>query len=169
NKELLSSIKQRAQTHPKVKAIGEIGLDYHYDFAPRETQLKVFHSQIKLAIELGKPIIVHNRESSDDVWAILKEYYSGLPAGNPRGQLHCFSESVERMRSAVALGFHISFTGNITFKNSTLSDVVKETPLDKILLETDSPYLAPVPHRGKRNMPKFLPLIARKVAEIKEL
>jgi TatD DNase family protein len=161
-------IQHAVETHPKIVAIGEIGLDYHYDFSPREVQRKAFSEQIELAIELQKPIVIHTRESEEDVFRIVEEHYASLPAEAPRGQFHCFSAGMDRMQQAISLGFHVSFTGNITFKNSNLMDVVKETPLDRLLIETDSPYLTPAPNRGKRNSPAMLPFIAHKVSELKQ-
>jgi TatD DNase family protein len=169
NADVRRQIKDGVESNSKVVAIGEIGLDYHYDFSPREVQRRAFSDQIELALELQKPIIIHTRESEDDVVRIVEALYGGLPPDQPRGQFHCFSGTVDLMQKSVALGFSVSFTGNITFKNSTLADVVRRVPLDAFLIETDSPYLAPVPHRGTRNSPVFLSLIAEKVAEIKGL
>ncbi len=168
NSEVRGQIRSAVRDNEKIVAIGEIGLDYHYDFAPRDIQQKAFAEQIELAIELQKPIIIHTRESEEDVFRIVEEHYSSLPPDVPRGQFHCFSAGVDWMKRAISLGFHVSFTGNITFKNSNLADVVRETPLDRLLIETDSPYLAPSPNRGKRNSPAMLPFIANKVAEIKQ-
>ena len=169
NDSVRERISEKIERDEKVVAIGEIGLDYHYDFSPREVQQKAFAEQIELAIELTKPIVIHTRESEEDVFRIVEEHYKNLPADAPRGQFHCFSASVEWMERAIELGFHVSFTGNITFKKSMLSEVVEKTPIDRILLETDSPYLAPAPNRGKRNSPAMLPFIALKVAELKKL
>src|SRR5581483_2071783 len=115
-----------------------------------------------------KPVIIHTRESEDDVFRIIEEHYAPLAPEIPRGQFHCFSAGMELMQRAVSLGFYVSFTGNITFKKSTLAEIVRETPIDRLLIETDSPYLAPVPERGKRNSPAYLPFIAEKVAELKQ-
>jgi TatD DNase family protein len=169
NAEVREQIQRAFQSNDKIVAIGEIGLDYHYDFSPREVQRKAFAEQIELAIELNKPIVIHTRESEEDVFRIVEEHYGSLPEEIPRGQFHCFSAGLDWMHRAISLGFHVSFTGNITFKNSNLAEVVRETPLDKILIETDSPYLTPAPHRGKRNSPAMLPFIARKVSELKQL
>jgi TatD DNase family protein len=167
-------ILDRAETDSKLVAIGEIGLDYFYDFSPKDIQQKAFREQIELAQELGKPIIIHTRESDDDVWQIVSELYPNNPQTGPTGQFHCFSGSVDLMQKAVTKGFFVSFTGNITFKRmggepNPLPEVVRQTPIENILLETDSPYLAPMPHRGKRNTPANLGLIAAKIAEIKEI
>jgi len=168
NSEIQEQIRTTVQRNDKVVAIGEIGLDYHYDFAPRDVQQKAFSEQIALAIELRKPIVIHTRESEEDVFRIVEEHYASVPPELPRGQFHCFSAGVDWMHRAISLGFHVSFTGNITFKNSNLAEVVRETPLDRLLIETDSPYLAPAPNRGKRNSPAMLPFIAQKVAELKQ-
>jgi TatD DNase family protein len=169
NSEIRRQIRDAVVGNQKIVAIGEIGLDYHYDFSPRDVQRQAFSEQIELAIELGKPIVIHTRESEEDVFRIVEEHYASAPAELPRGQFHCFSAGVEWMEKAISLGFYVSFTGNITFKNSNLADVVRKTPLDRMLLETDSPYLAPAPNRGKRNSPAMLPFIARKVCDLKEL
>jgi TatD DNase family protein len=160
--ENLSLVEEYA-SKKKTVAIGEIGLDYYYDFAPRETQIQAFIKQLKIAKNLGLPVIVHNREATEDLFRIIKEEQDG----NLRGVLHCFSENVENMEKSIDLGFFISFTGNITFKKSSMSDVVKNTPLNKLMLETDAPYMAPVPFRGKRNEPAFLKMTAEKISEIK--
>ncbi len=168
NAEVRKTIIDEIDKNPKVVAVGEIGLDYYYDFCPKEQQIKAFREQIELAIEKGKPIIIHTRDSIDETLGILEEYYKKAPSEGNFGQLHCFSGNTEQMMRAVSLGFCVSFTGNITFKNSTLTDVVRQTPDNSFLIETDSPYLAPVPFRGKRNSPEYLGLIAKKIAEIKQ-
>jgi TatD DNase family protein len=149
--------------HPKVVAIGEIGLDYYYDFSPKEKQIEAFRSQIELALKLDLPIIVHNRESDEDVMKIAKEYCSsGL-----RGQFHCFNGSFSDARDLIRMKYFVSFTGNITFKKAdSLREVVTGLRLQHLLLETDSPFMTPVPHRGKRNEPSYVKLVAEKVAEL---
>jgi TatD DNase family protein len=148
----------------RVVAIGEIGLDYHYDFAPRDVQQSVFRRQIQLAKRLQLPIIVHNRESDDDLFRILHDEQDG----SLRGVLHCFSSSPERANEAVALGLHVSFTGNITFKsNAALADSVAAVPSDRFMIETDAPYMTPVPFRGKRNEPAHVRLVAERIADIR--
>ncbi len=147
----------------KVVAIGEIGLDYYYDFAPRDTQLFWFRKQIGIAKRTGLPIIVHNRDADDDVLQVLTEEQDGTL----RGVLHCFSSGIEVLERALELGFHVSFTGNITFKKSVLSSVVSAVPADRFMLETDSPYITPEPHRGTRNEPAHVALVAEKIAEIR--
>ncbi len=152
--------------NPKVKAIGEIGLDYYYDFAPKEIQKEVFIQQIRLAKKFNLPVIVHNRESDIDLMQILRQEQST----ELTGVLHCFSGDTKMMQEAIEMGFNVSFTGNITFKKAhDLREVVKNAPIEHIMLETDAPYLAPVPMRGKRNEPKYLIKIAEKIAEIKSL
>lgn len=146
-----------------VKAIGEIGLDYYYDFAPKEQQQLVFHRQLELAKELDLPVIIHNRESDEDVYSIIKEHQDGTL----RGVFHCFSSSVEYAQQVLDLGFHISFTGNCTYKKSTLAECIQSIPSERIMIETDSPYMAPVPFRGKRNEPSYVQLIAHKIAELR--
>ena len=148
----------------KVVAIGEIGLDYYYDHSPRDIQRAAFIDQLVLAKKLNLPIVVHSREAEEDTMNILKEHYAG--AGT--GILHCFSGSLAMAREALDLGFYLAFGGVVTFKNAGgLLEVLREIPLDRILLETDCPYLTPVPHRGKRNEPAYLPYVAEKIAEIK--
>ena len=146
-----------------VVAIGEIGLDYHYDFAPRDVQQEAFAKQLNIARKKDLPVIIHNRESDEDMIRILEEEQDG----SLKGVLHCFSGGIDMMERALALGFHISFTGNITFKKTDLDEHVKEAPLDRLLLETDSPFMVPVPNRGKRNEPSYVKLVADKIAEIK--
>jgi TatD DNase family protein len=150
----------------KVKAIGEIGLDYHYDFSPRDIQKKRFMEQIDLAKQLKLPIIVHDRESHGDIMDIFhKMNVSGMG-----GVLHSFSGSVETARECLKLGFYLSISGPLTFKNNVKTvEVVREIPLDMLLIETDSPYLTPVPYRGQRNYPGYVRYVAEKIAEIKGL
>ena len=162
---MLSLIKALAKKE-KVKAIGEIGLDYYYDNSPREIQKKVFRDQIRLAKSLNLPIIIHDRDANDDVMRILKEedpFESGVV-------LHCFSGSAELARQYVKLGAYISIAGPLTFKNNRKTiEVVEAVPLERLFVETDSPYLTPVPFRGKRNEPAYVEYVADKIAEIKVL
>jgi TatD DNase family protein len=148
-----------------VVGIGETGLDYYYDFAPRDMQKKVFRKHLQIAKELKKPVIVHNRESDNDLIDIIRQEQDG----SLRGVLHCFSSPADTLKMAIDLGFHVSFTGNITFKNTNLGDIVQEAPLNRIMLETDSPYMTPVPFRGKRNEPRLVKLIAQKISEYKSI
>lgn len=167
---------------PKVKAIGEIGLDYHYDFSPRDIQKHWFAKQVQLAIELKMPIAIHDREANDDVLRILKENgafssqrKSSFPlrpdgSEDARVLLHCFSGSAELARQYVKLGATISIAGPVTYKTARkLVDVVEATDLAYLLIETDSPYLAPEPYRGKTNKPTYVEYVARKIAEIKNI
>lgn len=150
--------------NPKVKAIGEIGLDYHYDFSPRDVQKQRFMEQIDLAKQLRLPIIVHDRESHGDIMEIFKK----MNVKGMGGVLHSFSGSVEMARECLKLDFYLSISGPITFKNAVKTvEVVKEIPLDMLLIETDSPYLTPVPYRGQRNYPGYVRYVAEKIAEIK--
>ncbi len=152
--------------HPKVVAIGEIGLDYYYDFSPKETQIIAFKSQIELAIKINLPIIVHNRESNDDVMNTIREYKDS----NLRAQFHCFAGSAEDAKELIGLGHYISFTGNITFKKAeSLREILKQVELDRLLLETDSPFMTPEPYRGKRNEPSNVLLVAEKIAEVHQV
>ena len=148
----------------KVVGIGEIGLDYYYDFSDRDTQKKVFKKQIELGIEMNVPIMLHIREAHGDTMEILKYYGKRLK----KCVFHCYSGSAEMAKEYVKMGFYISFAGPITFKNaSNLIEVPKVVPDDMYFIETDSPYLAPVPYRGKRNEPALVVEIAKKIAEIK--
>ena len=158
---------RRAANHPKCVAIGETGLDYFYDFATPEKQAKSFRTQISVARETGLPIIVHSRDADIDMEQILTEE---MQKGSFTGVMHCFSSGKNLAHSAVNLGFYVSFSGILTFKNSNeLQEISSELPLDRILVETDSPYLAPVPHRGKRNEPAFTRHTLEKLAEIRGL
>lgn len=147
----------------KVKAIGEIGLDYYWEENPeREVQKKVFIRQMELAEELKLPVIIHDRDAHEDTLNIIKQF-KGVT-----GEIHCFSGSVEFARECLKLGYYIGFTGVITFKNARkIIEVVRKVPIDRILLETDCPYMAPVPFRGKRNRSEYIKYMIEKVAEIK--
>jgi len=148
----------------KVVAIGEIGLDYHYDFSPREIQQSVFVDQLIIAKEEGLPIVIHNRESMEDMWRLLKEHFSSEFGG----VMHSYSGSVEMARIFLDMGFYLSISGTLTFKNARkLPEVVAMMPLDRLLVETDSPYMTPTPHRGKRNEPAFVRFVAEEVAKIR--
>ena len=139
--------------------IGEIGLDYHYDFAPRDVQQQVFAAQLAVARELGRPVIIHTREATDDTFAILKE------SGGVRGVFHCFTGDVEMARRALDIGFFVSFAGIVTFpKAESLREAARIVPAERILVETDSPYLAPVPFRGKRNEPAYVAQVVESLA-----
>jgi TatD DNase family protein len=134
-----------------VVAWGEIGLDYHYDHSPRDVQRTVFQRQLKLARELNLPVIIHSREADEDTVSILREELSGYERA---GVLHCFGGSLQMARAAIELGFYVSFAGNLTFKKAEdLREIARQLPLDRLMIETDCPYLTPVPFRGKRNEP----------------
>jgi TatD DNase family protein len=151
-------------SHPKVVAIGEIGLDYYWDTSPKELQHTVFREQIRLAKRLGKPIVIHNRDAHEDVVKILREE----KAEECGGIMHCFSGSWETAKLCLNMNFDISFGGPVTFKNARVpKEVLAKVPLDRLLLETDCPYLAPHPHRGKRNESAYVTLVAEAAAEIK--
>ena len=146
-----------------VVAYGEIGLDYHYDHSPRDVQRARFREQVRLACELKLPIVIHTREAQEDTITILKEE----KAGDIGGVFHCFSGDTWLAKDALDLGFYLSFSGVVTFQNATmLRDIVKTVPLDRILVETDAPYLTPAPNRGKRNEPAFVRHVADKIAEL---
>ena len=152
-------------SHPKVVALGEIGLDYHYDFSPRETQTSVFIQQMEIAAAAKKPIVIHTREAWDDTAALLEQYWKPHGMG---GIMHCFSGGPAEAQRALDLGFYLSFGGIVTFpKALDLQAAAKEAPVDRILVETDSPYLAPVPKRGKRNEPALVVHTARKLADLR--
>ncbi len=162
--ENLDEIKTLA-THPKVVAIGEIGLEYHYDVAPHDLQIKYFENQINIANDLHLPIVVHNREAHLDTLTVLKR----TPA-KYQGVIHCFSGSVETAKEFLNLGFYLGFDGPITFKNAkTAIEVLAYTPLDRILVETDAPYLTPVPFRGNRNNSMYIKYILEKISEVKNM
>jgi len=148
----------------KVVVIGEIGLDYYYDFSPRDIQKKRFIEQIELAAELKLPIIIHNRDSHEDMLNILRDYKDLINGG----VMHCFSGSWEMAKIVLDLGLYISLGGPVTFKNAKRPvDIAQNVPLDRLLIETDSPYLTPVPYRGKRNDPGHVALVAEKIAQIR--
>jgi TatD DNase family protein len=152
--------------HPKVVAIGEMGLDYHWDKSPKDIQKEVFRKQIRLAKKVKLPIVIHNREATADIVEILKEE----KAEEVGGIMHCFSGSPEVAKECVKMNFYISLGGPVTFKNAKKpKEVAEEIPMDKLLIETDCPYLAPHPYRGKRNEPGYVKLVAEKIAEIKGL
>ncbi len=162
---LIEELKELAK-HPKVVAIGEIGLDYFYDFSPKEKQKQAFDKQIELALELNLPVIIHNRDSNEDIMEFARKYKNT----QLKAQYHCFAGTVENARELVEMGHFISFTGNITFKKAdSIREVISKVSVENILLETDSPFLTPEPFRGKRNEPKNIPLIAEIIAKIHHL
>ncbi|MDP6169236.1 MAG: TatD family hydrolase [Candidatus Marinimicrobia bacterium] len=144
----------------KMVAVGEMGLDYFRNLSDPEVQKKIFRAQMKIALDLNKPIIFHNRDADEDLVSILSEF------PDVRGVAHCFSSTLEVAEKFMDLGYYISFSGNITFKNSHLPNVAKEIPLDRLLVETDCPYLSPDPYRGKTNEPARVRVVAEKLADI---
>lgn len=149
-------------THKKVVAIGETGLDYHWD-TPRDLQKRVFEEQIKLSLDLKMPLVVHDREAHGDTFDFLRKY-------KPKALIHCFSGSVELMKEAVKLGMYISLGGAVTFKNARHSiEVARDIPIDRLLLETDAPYMAPVPFRGKRCDSSMILYTAEKIASVRQM
>ena len=168
---LLDDFRQMIKANPdKIRAIGEIGLDYHYEFSPRDVQREVFKKQIELAAECGLPVIVHDREAHGDCLEIIQSFAKAgrLPA--MPGVFHCYSGSYEMAKLLLGIGFYISFAGPITFKNAHRAvELLPQIPLDRLLIETDCPYLAPEPMRGHRNEPSYVRFVAAKVAEIHHL
>lgn len=152
--------------HPKVVALGEMGLDYHWDKSPKDVQKEVFRKQIRLARKVNLPIIIHNREATEDIVTILQEEN----AADIGGIMHCYSDSASYLQSFLDMNFHISLGGPVTFKNAVFpKDVAKAVPAERLLIETDCPFLAPHPKRGKRNEPAYVALIAEKIAELREV
>lgn len=165
NSEIESKMQEIAKKNPKIVAVGEIGLDYYWDKSFNDIQKDVFDRQIKMANNLNLPIVVHDREAHKDCFDILKE-------NNPQNGVlfHCFSGSIEFMRECVREGWYIAIGGVVTFKNAVkLKDVAKEVPLDKLVIETDSPYLTPVPYRGQPNKPAYVKFVAQEIAELREM
>jgi len=145
-------------------AVGEIGLDYHYDFSPRDVQREVFRAQIELALELQLPVIIHTREATEDTFEALRE----AGAGRLRGVFHCFTGDEAMARSALDIDFYLSFAGIVTFPRAdSIRAAARIAPADRVLAETDAPYLAPVPHRGKRNEPAYVAAVVAKLAEVR--
>jgi TatD DNase family protein len=162
---LIPKIEKLAK-NKKIVAIGEIGLDYYYDFSPKEKQIEAFKAQIDLALKLDLPVIIHNRDSDEDMMNIIRSYCgSGL-----KGQFHCFNGSLKDAMELVGMNFMISFTGNITYKKAdNLRQTLQHVSPENLLLETDSPFMTPVPHRGKRNEPSYVKFVAEKIAELHKL
>ena len=155
---------RRAIASEQAVAIGEIGLDYHYDFSPRDVQRRMFESQLALARELDMPVVIHTRQATDDTFDVLRE----VGQRSIRGVFHCFTGDTAMARRALDLGFYISLAGILTFpRASELREVAAMVPSDRFLIETDAPYLAPVPHRGKRNEPAFVKQVAEALAAIR--
>ena len=162
NEEVLEAYRQLCRENPKIKAIGEIGLDYHYEDIPREIQLKAFRMQMALARELDLPVIVHEREAHEDGMKVVEEF------PEVKGVFHCYSGSAEMAKWLIKRGWYIGFTGVLTFKNARKAvEVAASIPLDRIVIETDCPYMSPEPFRGKRNDPGKIYRMAEKLAEIR--
>jgi len=149
--------------HPKVVAVGEIGLDYYWDTTKPDDQKRFLSDQIQIAKSINLPMIIHNRRADDDIKSILLEnnYFNGV--------LHCYSSDEYFAQEMLELGFHLSFTGNVTYGSKKLQRVLRVVPLERIMLETDAPFITPIPHKSKTNEPVFIPLIAQYIADIKEL
>lgn len=154
----LEDLKKLAQ-NPKVVAIGEIGLDYHWEKENKEEQKKLFRKQINIAKELKLPIVIHTRDAFQDTYDILKEE-------NHYGDIHCFSGNKENAKMYISLGYYLGIGGVLTFKNTNLTETLKDVPLERILLETDCPYLTPEPYRKEKNEPMYIPVIAKKISEV---
>jgi TatD DNase family protein len=158
------AVRTAIEQEPLARAIGEIGLDYHYDFSPREAQREVFREQIRLARDLRLPIVIHTREAEDDTFLIMREER----ADETGGVFHCFTGDREMAKRCLDLGFHLSLAGIVTFPRALeLKEVARLVPIDRLLVETDSPFLAPVPHRGKRNEPAFVVRTAEVIADLR--
>ena len=170
----LSTLRDQAHK-PGVVAIGEIGLDYYRDYTPHDVQRTIFRKQLNLAAEVNLPVIIHNREATSDLMLILEEWFTELqntthPLAENPGVLHSYSDDLETSRKGIAMNFFLGIGGPVTFKNALdRKTVAQEVPLEHILLETDAPYLTPHPHRGKRNEPAYIPLIAAEIARLKEI
>lgn len=163
--EAVSTVRDQIARTPSARAIGEVGLDYHYDFAPRGVQREIFAAQVQLACDLDLPVVVHTREADDDTMAILQNGNTKL-----RGVLHCFTGDAAMARRALDLNFYLSFAGIVTFPRAgALRETAKMIPADRLLVETDAPYLAPVPHRGKRNEPAWVVQVVDMLAAVREV
>ena len=164
NAQVLEEYRTLCKLNPKIRAIGEIGLDYHYEDIPREIQLQAFRSQMSLAAELDLPVIIHERDAHADGMSVVKEFPT------VKGVFHCYSGSLEMARELIDLGWYIGFTGVLTFENARKAvEVAANIPLERLVLETDCPYMAPEPFRGKRNDPGKLYRMAERLAEIRGL
>lgn len=160
---VISTVRDQIATTATVRAVGEIGLDYHYDYSPREVQQTVFRAQVRLARDLKLPVVIHTREADEDTMTVLRDEGKG----ELTGVLHCFSGTTDLARAGLDLGFYISFAGMLTFNNAgPLRDTARLVPLDRLMTETDSPFLAPVPHRGKRNEPALVSHVVATLAQL---
>jgi TatD DNase family protein len=160
---VVSTVRDQIARTPLSRAIGEIGLDYHYDYSPRDVQQTVFRAQVRLALELKLPVVIHTREADEDTMTVLRDEGKG----ELNGVLHCFSGTADLARAGLDLGFYLSFAGMLTFNNAgALRETARLVPLDRLMTETDSPFLAPVPHRGKRNEPAFVSHVVAALAQL---
>ena len=160
--EALDRVREVVEGEPRIRAIGECGLDFHYDHSPREIQREVFRAQLDLAEELMRPVVVHSREADVDTAHMIREY-----RGRVRGVLHCFTGAAELLDVGLDADWYVSFSGMVTFPSFDARDLLCTVPRDRLLVETDSPYLAPIPHRGKRNEPAFVVRVAEAVAQLR--
>lgn len=158
----IEELKQLIKENKKVVALGEIGLDYYWEKENKEKQIDMFKKMLSISKELNMPIVIHSREAFQDTYDVLKE-------SKQTGVIHCFSGNIENAKMYIDLGFTLGIGGVVTFKNTKLKEVIKEISIDNIILETDSPYLAPTPHRGEQNSPKYIPLIAEEISKIKNM
>ena len=155
-------VRELLEAEPRLVAVGETGLDYHYDFCPRDRQRELFRAHARLAAETGLPLVVHSRSADDDTRVLIGEF-----RGAARGVLHCFTGGMALLDEAIDAGWHISFTGLVTFRNFTGQQALRAVPADRLMIETDSPYLAPVPHRGRRNEPAYVARVRDGVAAVR--
>lgn len=160
--EALQRVREAVTGEPRIRAVGECGLDFHYDHSPRDTQRAVFRAQLDLAAELGRPVVVHSREADADTAHMIREY-----KGRVTGVLHCFTGGSELLEVGLDAGWYVSFSGMVTFPRFDARELLRTVPGDRLLIETDSPYLAPIPHRGKRNEPSFVVRVAEAVAQLR--
>ncbi len=161
--EALDRVREALESEPRLRAVGECGLDYHYDHSPREIQQEVFRAQLELGAQLGRPVVVHARDADADVAHLIREH-----RGKMIGVLHCFSGGGELLEVGLDAGWYVSFAGMVTFPSFAGRDLLRAVPRDRLLVETDSPYLAPVPHRGKRNEPGHLVRVAEVAAQLRD-
>ena len=161
--EVLDRVRQAIREEPRIRAVGECGLDYHYNHSPPDAQLAVFRAQLELAAELGRPVVVHSRDADSDTAHLIREHGRLVS-----GVLHCFSGGGELLEVALDAGWYVSFTGMVTFPGFGGRDLLQAVPRDRLLVETDSPYLAPTPHRGKRNEPAFVVRVTEVVAQLRD-
>lgn len=161
--EAMGRVRSALESEPRIRAVGECGLDYHYDHSPRDAQLAVFCAQLELAAELGRPVVVHSREADADTAHLIREF-----RGRVLGVLHCFTGGSELLDVGLEAGWYVSFGGMVSFRNYAGRDLLRSVPGERLLIETDSPYLAPVPHRGQRNEPAWVVRVAEVVAQLRD-